>query len=143
MYGVSYQAGDGLEEDGHVDGFGYMGVHASFEGILLIFLEGIGGHSYDGYICFYGIAEFADSACGIVAIHARHLDIHEDESERAGWFVLYALQALLSVFDPGDMESVVFEQLGSDLRIEFVIFRQQQWASIELIGILLLYFAGE
>ena len=120
-----------------------MGVHASFEGILLIFLEGIGGHSYDGYICFYGVAERTDSAGGIVAIHARHLDIHEDESERAGWFVLYALQALLSVFDPGDMESVVFEQLGSDLRIEFVVFRQQQWTAIELIGLLLLYFAGE
>src|ERR1700722_5352276 len=63
---------------GFVDGFGEVVVHAGFDAALTIGLQGVRGHGDDddAAIGWLGAADFFG---GLVAVHDRHLTIHEDE----------------------------------------------------------------
>ena len=56
-----------------------MGVHSAFKAFLFIFLSGIGRKRNDGYaFCVFSVHR-ADHPCRFIAVHDRHLYIHQDE----------------------------------------------------------------
>ena len=56
-----------------------MGIHAERGGLRLVFGESIGRHGDDGDLRKPWILQMANDGGRLVAIHIRHLDIHEDE----------------------------------------------------------------
>src|SRR3546814_873137 len=77
-------AGDPVAEDGFegggVDGFGDVVVHAGGEAAVAVLFGGAGGHGDDGGVVDVAF-EAADLGGGLEAVHAGHLDVHEDGVE--------------------------------------------------------------
>jgi hypothetical protein len=86
---------DGADEDVEVDGLGHVGVHAGLQAAGLLFGHRVGGLADDGQ----ARGDRADAPGGLVAVHLRHLDIHQHHVEggRAGGF--YALDGAFAVVD--------------------------------------------
>ena len=74
-----------------------MDVHAGGKGRLLVLHKGIGGHGDDGDGTGIGALKGADGASRGMAVHHRHLHIHEDGVELPGLAGLEALYGELSV----------------------------------------------
>src|SRR5690348_14413982 len=65
------------------NGFGNIAVHSHLQATLLIGLEGGGGDGKDGYVAAAGPLTLADRGSSFVAIHLRHVDIHNYQIEAA------------------------------------------------------------
>ena len=61
------------------DGLGQKAVHAAFHGVAAILIEGIGGHGKDRNSGQSGIFQSADLPGGGIAVHDRHLHIHQHQ----------------------------------------------------------------
>jgi hypothetical protein len=77
LSGANCSAFDFLEEVAPVDGFGYECIHPGFEAFCLGFFESVGRQRNDG--TGGAMLAPADLSHGFVAIHYRHVAIHDDE----------------------------------------------------------------
>lgn len=73
-----------LFEDGHVDGLGDVGVHARGDAVLYVVGEGVGRHRDDGDGLAERVSAAADGLRRLVAVHVRHLNVHQDGVVFAG-----------------------------------------------------------
>ena len=55
-----------------------MGIHAAFESVFLVLIHRVGGHGNDGKALYVLSGEGADGSGSFIAVHHRHLYIHED-----------------------------------------------------------------
>ena len=60
-----------------------MGVHAGVQRRLFVFGKGVGRHGDDGNALCVLPLQSADGPRGLVAVHHRHLHIHQDGVEFA------------------------------------------------------------
>ena len=113
-----------------------MGIHASLHGSPLVIFEGIGGHGYDrNGKCMrrrgssYGLGSF-------IAVHYRHLYIHEHHIKfiRTGRDEL--LDNFLSVIGYCALHSYCIQQLHNNLSIDFIVFSNKDLDSAERVTIL-------
>ena len=72
-------------------GVGYKAVHAGFQGQLAVLLKGVGRHGDDGDPRLGRIVQLADELGRLVAVHGRHLDVHEDHVIGSGGGIAHHL----------------------------------------------------
>ncbi|MNV76343.1 hypothetical protein D3C71_1696900 [compost metagenome] len=112
-----------------------MVVHAAFERTLAVTVHGVGGHGDHWQIAEARL--LANLPSGRVAIHYRHLAIHQHAIKIA--ILAEDIQGLLAVRGESQAYSDTFQQLAGQFLIQLVIFDQKQPRSLETgdgIGIL-------
>ena len=99
-----------------------MGIHSCLESCLSVFLERIGGHGNDRDARLGFIFQRADGVGGIIAIHARHLDIHQNTVVRVRIAILYPFNASLAISHTIDLDVISLQNLDGYLGIEVIVF---------------------
>ena len=90
-----------FEELVDFDGLGEVAVHAAAQGLLAILLKGVRGHGEDGHLCAGRIVQATDGLGGLIAVHDRHLHVHEHQlvvPRRCVHDLLHRLAAVHGVF---------------------------------------------
>ena len=103
-----------------------MPIHSCIQRRLHILGKGVGCHGDDRYC--KGIRTIlypSDSLSGLIAVHLRHHDIHEDHIESTCRAVHKKAHSLFSVCRPSYCHSQLFQLYFCDFRIEIVILRQK------------------
>ena len=137
MFFCRQPAVQGGQHSLHTDGFGEVIVHAGFDTEVTVALHGIGRHGNDrnaGHI-FPG-RPVADLTGGFIAIHFRHLAVHQDQGIA---FVCRAVQqtgdGLHAIGGKIDLITGAGEQLTCHHLVDLVIFHQQQALSALVAGL--------
>lgn len=74
-----------------------MPVHAALERFLFVLLKGVCRHGEDWDCGKLGIFELADCPCRLIAVHDRHLYIHQDELVVSGFGFFQHIDGNLAV----------------------------------------------
>nr|WP_041795010.1 hypothetical protein [Pararhodospirillum photometricum] len=106
----------------NVEGFGDEIVHPGFVGGISLGIESPGGQGDHGHRG--NLAGMAQAARGLVAIHDRHLDVHQHHVEGARHGREPA-QGFAPVFHQGDKGAFQFQDPPRDLAIEGVVLGHQ------------------
>lgn len=106
------------------DGLGDEVVHAGLEAEVAVCGEGVGSHGDDGDAGGRPGGELAgaDAAGTFVAVHGRHLDIHEDCVEGAGF---EDLECGVAVGGDDGGVSVFREEAGGESLIDGVVLNEE------------------
>ena len=118
------------------DGFGQKTVHAAFHGAAAILIEGVGGHGKDRDPGQSGVFQRADLPGGGIAIHDRHLNIHQHQiiaARRGGAYFFHRYGTVVSRIDP---EAILPSNFLRDLAVQLVVLHQQDLPALE-VGIFL------
>ncbi len=108
-----------------------MGVHSAFKRIIDIFVECVGTNRHDRNRLGVLTSQCADGHCRFVTIHDRHLDIHENDTERIFIGFLEHLDTFLAVFGFLRNETGFMEQMDQDQPIETYVIDHQRLLSGE------------
>ncbi len=101
---------------------------------LTILREGVGGHGQDGNVCQALVFQSADGARGLVAVHDRHLHVHEHQLEMVGAGCLQQIHCLLAVHGILHREALVFQKRDGYLAVQVVVVHKQQMAAAHGMG---------
>ncbi len=101
-----------------------MLVHAGIDTKLAVGLRSIGGHGQ--YRQHLPALVPADFACGLQAVHHRHLHIHQHQVVSSGE---RHFEGFLTVAGNFDDKAFILQDFAGDLLIEQVVFRQQDAAA--------------
>ena len=98
--GVGWQAHCGETLDraihlGGVDGFRDVVIHAGRKTAFAVAFERLGGHGHDGNVAASLMLALTDLGGGFVAVHDRHLHVHENDIEL---LFRQRIDCLLSIF---------------------------------------------
>ncbi len=74
-----------------------MAVHAAFQGLFFILLEGVGGHGQNGDGGKRLVLQLTDAGGGLIAVHHGHLHVHQHQLVVAGFGFLQHIQRNLAV----------------------------------------------
>ena len=101
-----------------------MIVHARGEATLLFLDGGMGGHGDDGQRGEAGVG--TDFYRSLMAVHHRHLEVHQDDVER-GWLraVEQLLDGFLTVVSHVHCGPRAFEQFHGDLLVDLVVLSEK------------------
>ena len=127
------KAGDHGQELGHIDGFGSVFITADAEAALAILGHGVGSEG-DDWTRIGGLSEFSG---GGVAVHDRHLHVHEDDIEGvAGAGGVHGdIDGLAAVFRGGHFAAGIAEMEHDDFAVFQAIFGEEDaGAEISLCG---------
>ncbi len=97
-----------------------MVVHAGCQRFLPVSGHGMGRHGDDGQLLEIWIASYYLG--GLIAIHDRHLNVHEHRVKRV---FSHRLHSLLAVRGQGNLNICTCKNLQSYLLIDFIILHQQ------------------
>ncbi len=114
----------GLQRDERV-GLGEEAVHAGVAAALLVVLLGVGGQRDDGHPRRALVEQAADGGRGLVAVHDRHLAVHQHQVEAAAGGDLDRLRAVVGDLPP--QAQLVEHRLG-DALVDRVVLDQQDAA---------------
>ena len=106
-----------------------MVVHANGPALLAVVAHGIGAHGQDGQAVIDLLP--ADGCCGLIAVHDRHLQIHQDQIIAAR---LQHGQRLLAVLGQVNPEAFLRQQLRSHLLIDLVVLNQENARPPDLLN---------
>ena len=109
-----------------------MSVHAAADGGLPVLLEGIGGGSKDWYICRGGIVQGADFPGSGIAVHPRHLDIHQHHIIVPGLSGPQDFHCLTAISGHIHMEAGMLQICHCHLLVQLIILHQQDAATMEV-----------
>ena len=110
----------GAEQGLGVDGLGDVVVHAGSQGLFPVPGHGVGGHGDDGQGLKPGV--LAEAPGGLVAVHDRHLHVHEHRVESARD---HGIHRLLAVGGHGDRDPHGGQDLAGHLPVDVVVLHQQ------------------
>lgn len=113
-------------QHGNVDGLGDVRVHAGRETVLHVVGEGVGRHSDDGDGPAERIFAAADGLRSFIAVHARHLDVHENGVVVAGLDGFKGLDDLRAVGTDGARGAVHLEDGLQNFGVEGVVLRAEE-----------------
>ena len=102
-----------------------MPVHACRHSGSYILVEGVGRHGKNGDGVRVGVYRSANGSCRLIAIHDRHLHIHQNNvvlTGSRGRKKSYYLSSVFGTFDRGPCH---FKKLLGDFTVEFIVFNQQ------------------
>ena len=113
-----------------------MSVHADLFCHPHIFAEGVGGHGKDRDTGQPGVRQRADRFCRLVAVHDRHLDIHQYGIITARMRGSYFFHSFLAVRGCLHDESGIFQKHFRNFPIDIDIVHKQKplLAEIKLPG---------
>ena len=120
-----------------IQGLGQVVVHAGLEADVSIPLHRVGGESDDGHVpaaggLGLGPLPLADDRRRLIAVHDRHLAVHQDEIRPSR---LDRLDGLASVDGVEAREAQFGDHLAGDLAVDLVVLHQQDHpASLFLAG---------
>ena len=112
-----------------------MPVHTRFFGRNTVLGKGARGHGDDRHICGIGTIQAPDPARGLVAVHVRHHDVHQDRIDRPGLALLKDLHGLAPVPGLGNARAPLLEQKMRDLHVEFVILGNEDVEPLDRRGL--------
>lgn len=101
-----------------------MRIHSGFQTVFYIFVISVGAHGNNGQTLIIYSIQCPDFRCSLIAIHNRHLDVHQYRVIMPLWVPADLLQADLPIFSPFDFNSVFGEDQGCNFRVYFVILYQ-------------------
>ena len=111
-----------------------MGIHACIHGILYILRKGIGRHGNDGDGPGIFPVQGPDGPGSLIAVHHRHLDVHQN-GIKLSWLCLdKPLQGQLSVLQNLTERSLQLQQFRQYLRIDLIVLCNQEPASVQTAG---------
>ncbi|MNP21974.1 hypothetical protein D3C76_1146170 [compost metagenome] len=99
-----------------------MVIHATGKGIFAVALHGIGGHRNYWQLCKAWL--FADLARGGIAVHDRHVAVHQHTVEAA--VDRQDVQRFLAMPGQAQRYTHALQQLTRKLLVHFVVFDQQK-----------------
>ena len=101
-----------------------MVVHSGAVGLFLILLKGVGAHGDNRNGGFFGVGQGANAARRFQAVHARHLQIHENQviGRRRGLHFLHGDGAVLRRVNRCVAH---LQQRHRDFPVDGVILRKQ------------------
>lgn len=108
-----------------------MGIHAERDGLRLVFGESIGCHGDDGDLRKLRILQSANDGGRLIAVHIRHLDIHEDEIIPVRLSFLKHCQTLDAGSGALDKKPGILQELFCDFCIEIIVFRKKDAEALE------------
>ena len=111
-----------------------MAVHSGGKGIFAVGFKGVGGERQNGNLRKPGIGKGADGAGGGVAVHHRHLDIHQDQLNFSGAAGGHPVNGLLPIGGGYHREALGGQQLLGNLPVQGVVLYQQQGAVFRAEG---------
>ena len=120
-----------------IDRLGDVIDHAGFQARCPLFGEGMGSLADDGQLRRQGM----DLACCLVAVHDRHLDVHQHDVEGICPVLADLLQRLQAVGRDGDLGTIVVEHCLHDFLIDLHVLGHQHApagerpARVERLGI--------
>ena len=117
---MAQPASQGVVKNGDVDGFRYVIVHADGQAAFPVAGQGIGGHGDDGQLP--GAGQPAYGFGGGVAIHDRHVAIHQDQVVGSEFCLL---KGNLAVFSRFHTEADAAQHFLGQFAIDFVVFDEQ------------------
>ena len=106
----------------HIQGLGYMRVHAAGQTFLYILRKSICRHSDNGNIRILS-SRLSDSLCSLIAIHEGHTQIHKDSVVIARLRRLVFFYAESAVFRPIQAETKGRKQFICNLPVQVIILR--------------------
>lgn len=118
-----------------------MAVHSGLPGLFDVSREGVGSHCDDGHSAGVGPGQRPDLLGGLIAVHDRHLHVHEDQAivARRGLGELFAaLDAVISALHNG---AGLGEELNPDLLVERIVFYQQEPSAAKVVLGLLFFIS--
>ena len=98
-----------------------MTVHSGCHGIFLIFLKCICRHCNDRDTCLLPIRQLPDRPCCFIAIHFRHLDIHEDHIIGIRRHFCYHVDTLNAIHHALCFQTGTLKDCLCNLRIQIII----------------------
>ena len=125
---------DGRHKDIHIDRFCDMVIHPGIQCRLFIFGEGVCRHGDDRDARLLGVIHPPYLLCRIVAVHHRHLDIHEHGGVMVLGAVPHGFDGQLAVEGLLDDGSRHFEDFAGDLDIQLVVLHKQDAPAPEIDG---------
>ena len=117
------------------DGLGQKAVHAAFQCVAAILVKGVGGHGNDRERCPGRVVQRADLPGGGIAVHDRHLHIHQHQIIAARRCGAYLFHRHSTVFSRIDKEAVLPQDLLCDLTVQLIVLYQQDLFALE-VGVL-------
>ena len=100
-------------------------IHAAFQCVAAVLVEGVGGHGKDWELCPGRVIQCADLPGGGVAVHHRHLHIHQHQIIAARRCGAHLFHRHFTVFRRIDPEAVLAQDLLRDLAVQLVVLYQQ------------------
>ncbi len=113
-----------------------MAVHPGLHRIPAVFLKGIGRHGDNRNIRQPWIFQRPNRSGGLVAVHRRHLHIHQDDVVEVRRRPLDLLHSHIPIIRLLHHHSVAFQQLPGDFTVEGVVLHQQHALALQIRGIL-------
>ena len=126
---AAHPAGNGAEHAAHVQRLGDVIVHADGQGAFAITRHGVGCHGNHRQVLQGCVG--ADVPCGLVAVHHRHLAVHQ-HAVKTG-VVRQQVQRLAAVGGELHLDPGMAQQLQREFLVEFVVFHQQQALAGKLV----------
>ena len=102
-----------------------MAVHAGLQRVLFIFVKGVGGHGEDRDGGKLRGFQLSDGTGGVITVHDRHLDVHQDDLIPARPGVPHHIYGNLAVVSDLHGKAGFLQDLLGDLLIQFIVLRQQ------------------
>ena len=111
--------------------FRQVSVHPAFHRLLQVVVKSIGRHGDDRYRAAVFPLHTADRAGGLETVHDRHHDIHQDHIVSAGLSCTDPFHGLRAVIDTVHRKAPLLQQCQSDLRIQLIVFHDQNTTTLE------------
>ena len=111
---------------------GQEGVHAAVERPLPLLLEYVGRHGHDRDGGARRVVQRTDALGGGVAVHDRHLNIHQHQIIAVCGRTAHLVHRDRAVFGGIDQKTVLMQDLHRDLAVELVVLDQQHVPSAEV-----------
>ena len=115
-----------------------MGIHAAVQAFFHVLGKSIGRHGDDRKAGVRPV-RCPDRPCGLVAVHDRHPDIHQDSRIISRLRSLKLFHTELPVFGPVQKEPAVCEKLICNLPVELVVLGNQEPFPLNVRGRLRLF----
>ena len=116
-----------------IEGFGDMSVHAGGQGFPHVLLIGVGAHGNDRQPLRIFGAKAADLLRCLIAVHDRHLDIHQHRVVAARRRILDLVDGDLAVLGIVDLKAGFLEYRGRDHAVHLVVLGKQQPFAREIV----------
>ena len=112
-----------------------MPVHAGIQRSLHILCKGIRCHRNNRNLQGIGaIYESADRRSGLIAVHLRHHDVHQDDIKGSRRILRKGVNCLPSVRRPGHVSAQPLQLNRGNLRVQVIVLRQQNLYAREVIA---------
>lgn len=121
----------------HINRLGNMTVHACIKGVLLVLLKGIRRHRHNRDRGLLFIGKAPDSLRRLIAVHMRHLHVHENQVIGACRLLLHAADALHAILDALHHKSHAAKNIQRNLCVQVIILGQQNVLALERLLIFL------